>query len=161
VPSFSLGAETFFRQTVEYSCFLFDTFRGVMLCLEEKLVLLRSHAVDLSQPDRAWSLRNLDRIKGSLLHYSAAVRHVRIRVTEMQRLMGPQEPGDRGELSLPSAVSPTAAEHYDRLGPLPAGLVELAAEMDTVIARYWPLGAPLWPAVASSAYAALLSGEEQ
>jgi hypothetical protein len=141
-------------QTVEYFGFLFDTFRGVMLCLDEKLALLLSHAADLGQPDRAWSLRDLDRVKGRLLHYSAAVRHLRIRVTEMQRLMGPQEPGDRGELSLPSAFSPTAAEHYDRLCPLPAGLAELAAEMDAVIARYGPLGAPLWPAVASSAYAA-------
>jgi hypothetical protein len=122
-------------QTVEYSGFLFDTFRGVMLCLEEKLAIRRSHAADLSQLDRAWSLRDLDRVKGCFLHYSAAVRHLRIRVTEMQRLMGPQEPGDRDESSPPSAFSPTAAEHYDRLGPLPADLAELAAEMDAVIAR--------------------------
>ena len=74
--------------------------------------------------------------------------------------MGPQEPCERDESSLPTAFSPTAAEHYDRPGPLPAGLAELAAELDAVVARYGPLGAPLWPAVASSAYAALLSGEE-
>ncbi len=111
-------------QTVEYSGFLFDTFRGVMLCLDEKLALLRSpaQAADLGQQDRAWSLRDLDRVKGSILHYSAAVRHLRIRVTEMQRLMGQQEPGDCCELSPPSAFSPTAAEHYNLLGPLPAGL---------------------------------------
>ncbi len=56
---------------------------------------------------------------------------------------------------------PTASDHYDQLNPLPASLVELAAEMDTIIMRYWPLGSPLWQPVASSAYAALLSGEEQ
>ncbi len=50
---------------------------------------------------------------------------------------------------------------HDRPGPLPAALAELAAEMDAVIARYGPLGSPLWPVVASSAYAALLSGEEK
>ena len=147
-------------QSVEYSGFLFDTFRGVMLCLDEKLELLRSHALDLGVPDRAWSLRDLDRVKGRLLHYSAAIRHLRIRVTEMQRLMGPQSREGPDEGALPSPYSPTASEHYDRLGPPPVGLAELASEMDAIVVRYGPLGAPLWPPVASSAYAALLSGEE-
>jgi hypothetical protein len=35
-------------------------------------------------------MRDLDQIKGRLLHYSAGVRHLRIRVTQMQRLMGEQ-----------------------------------------------------------------------
>jgi hypothetical protein len=33
--------------------------------------------------------------------------------------------------------------------------------MDYIITCYWPLGAPLWPPVASSAYTILLSCEEQ
>ena len=33
--------------------------------------------------------------------------------------------------------------------------------MDTIVARYGQLGVPLWPHVASSAYAAILSGEEK
>ena len=48
-----------------------------------------------------------------------------------------------------------------RCGLLLAGLAELALKLSDLIRRYWPLGAPLWPPVASSAYAALLSGEEQ
>ncbi len=151
-------------QAVEYAGFLFDTFRGVMLCRDEKLALLRSHAADLISTDRAalgWSLRDLDRVKGRLLHYSAAVRHLRIRVTEMQCLMGPQLGNEDGGPAAASPYAPTASEHYDQLGPLPAGLAELAAEMDTIIARFGPPGAPLWPPVASSAYTALLSGEEK
>ena len=148
-------------QSVEYSGFLFDTFRGIMQCLDAKLALLRTHTAELSGPDRAWSLRDLDRVKGRLLHYSAAIRHLRIRVTEMQRLMGPQSRAGLTDAVPPSAYAPTASDHYDQLNPLPAGLVELAVEMDDLITRYGPLGSPLWPPVASSAYAVLLSGEEQ
>ena len=74
------------KQTVEYSCFLFDSFRGLMRCLEEKLALLHGHAADLSTTTELWSPRDLDRVKGRLLHYSAAIRHLRIRITEMQCL---------------------------------------------------------------------------
>jgi hypothetical protein len=148
-------------QSVEYSCFLFDTFRGIMLCLDAKLALLRTHAADLRVPDRAWSLLDLNRVKGRLHHCSAAIRHLSIRVTEMQRLMGLQSRSGLAEAELPSAYAPNASDHYDQLSPLPAGLSELAAETDYIITRYGPLGAPLWPPVASSAYAALLSSEEQ
>jgi hypothetical protein len=53
-----------------------------------------------------WSPRDLDRVKGRFLHYSQSIRHLRIRVTEMQRLMGPVALG----------------EGYDSPGPLPTGL---------------------------------------
>jgi hypothetical protein len=55
------------KQSVEYSGFLFDSFRGVMLCLDEKLAL----CAELSSSTDPWSMRDLDRIKGRLLHYSA------------------------------------------------------------------------------------------
>ena len=42
----------------------------------------------------------------------AAVRHLRVLVTEFQRLMGP-----------------VPEEEYDDIGPAPAGLAELSAEM--------------------------------
>jgi hypothetical protein len=41
------------------------------------------------------------------------------------------------------------------------GLGELCAEICCIIRRYAPAGQPLWPAFASSAYAALLQGEER
>ena len=62
------------RQTVEYSGFLFDTVRAVMRCTDEKLALLQSHSVELAVPVQLWSQRDLDRVKGRLLHYLQAVR---------------------------------------------------------------------------------------
>ena len=133
-------------QTVEYAGFLFDSFRGLMLALEDKQQTLLGHTVELRDPDGAWSQRELDSIRGRLLHYSAAIRHLRVRVTELGRLMGPSLEG-------------TPA--YDRPARAPAGVSELAAEMQGVITRYGPAGCPLWPPVASSAYASLLCGEER
>ena len=149
------------KQTVEYSGFLFDSFRGLMQCLDEKLALLHAHTAELQSPTALWTPRDLDRIKGRLLHYSTAIRHLRIRVTEMQRCMGPLEADDSDAASGPSPFARTVSAHYDRPAPVPSGLPALAAEMDDLLARYGPLGVPLWPHVASSAYAALLSGEEK
>ncbi len=52
-----------------------------MQCKDEKVVLLRTHTADLSSSSALWSPRDLDRIKGRLLHYSQAIRHLRIRIT--------------------------------------------------------------------------------
>jgi hypothetical protein len=149
------------KQTVNYAGFLFDSFRGLTQCQNEKLVLLRTHAAELCSPTALWSQRDLDRIKRRLLHYPMAIRHLRIRVTEMQCRMGPLEADDSDASSRPSLFARTASVHYDRPAPAPADLAELAAEMDDLLALYGPLGVPLWPHVASSAYAALLSGEEK
>ena len=64
---------------MEYSGFLFDSFRCIMRCLDEKVALLREHAADLRTTTELWSMRELDRVKGRLLHYSTAIRHLRIR----------------------------------------------------------------------------------
>ena len=131
-------------QTVEYSGLLFDSFRGLMLVLPEKLQLLLDHTVELCLVDGRWSPRELDSIHGRMLHYSAAIRHLRILVTEMRCLLGPKDEAS-----------------YDWPGSAPAGLPELAVEMRAIIVRYGSAGCPLWPPVASSAYAALLCGEEK
>jgi hypothetical protein len=55
---------------------------GLMRCMDEKLELL-SHSGDLLQPDRLWSPRDLDRVKGQFLHNLQAICHLRIRITEM------------------------------------------------------------------------------
>jgi hypothetical protein len=81
-------------------------------------------AASLGRADALWSARELDSIKGRLLHYSAAVRHLRVLVTELQRLMGP-----------------VPEEEYDDIGPAPEG--GLSAEMCGVLARYAPAGRPL------------------
>jgi hypothetical protein len=79
----------------------------------------------------------------------------------MQGPMGPLSEADSGDQAHVSPYASTVAAHYDRACPLPAGLAELATEMDDIIARCWPLGMPLWLPVAFSAYAALISGEEK
>jgi hypothetical protein len=108
-------------------------------------------SAELGMPATLWSLRDLNRVKGSVLHYSAPIRHLRIRVTEMQCLMGLLVKGEHGDSSSPSPYARTASAQYDRPDPSLAGLAELAAEMDAVITHYGPLGTPLWPLVASSA----------
>ncbi len=132
------------KQTVEFAGFLFDTFRGLMLVLPDKQLLLLEQAALLGREDALWSACELDSVKGRLLHYSAAVRHLRVLVTDimMQRIMGP-----------------VPEEEYDDIGPAPEGLAALSAELRSVLTRYAPVGCPLWPPPASSAYAALLRGE--
>jgi hypothetical protein len=56
-------------------------------------------------------------------------------------------------------MGPVLGAAYDSPRPLQAGLADIAAEMGAVVARFGSLGTPLWPPVASSAYASLLSGE--
>ena len=130
-------------QSVEYAGFIFDSFRGRMLVLEAKQQSLVAASASLGRADAIWTLRELDSVKGRLLHYSAAIRHLRVRVTELARVMGP-----------------ISEELYDVPFPASPELVALSSELCTVIERYAPLGSPLWPPVPSSAYRALLRGEE-
>ena len=130
-------------QSVEYAGFLFDSFGGLMLVLEAKQQSLIEASTELGRADAMWTLRQLDSIKGRLLHYSAAIRHLRVRVTELARVMGP-----------------ISEELYDVPALASPDLVALSAELCSVIRRYAPCGRPLWPPVPSSAYRALLRGEE-
>jgi hypothetical protein len=91
----------------EYSGFLFDTFSGLMLVTEPKQESLLANTAELRDPGSVWTTRRLDSIKGRLLHYSAAIRHLRIRVNELARLMGPVEEAS-----------------YDHTQPAPQGLPE-------------------------------------
>jgi hypothetical protein len=115
-------------QSVEYGWFLFDTFRGLMLVLPEKQELLLEQAASLGRLNVSWTTRELDSIKGLPLHYSAAVRHLRVLIAELQRLIGP-----------------VPEEQYDDVQPAPVGLAELSAEMCSILQSYAPVGCPLWP----------------
>jgi hypothetical protein len=117
-----------------------------MLVLPVKQVLLLEQAALLGRLGASWTTRELDSIKGRLLHYSAAVRHLRMPIAELQRLIGP-----------------VPEEQYDDARPAPAGLAELSAELCDIlrVQRYAQVGCPLWPPLASSAYGALLRGEQQ
>ncbi len=110
------------KQTVEHSSFLFDSFRGLMPCLDEQLSLLRSHPADLRFPDLSRSMRDLERVKGLLLHYSSAIRHLLFRITEMQCPMGPVANAARfegvegGDAPRESPFARTSSAFYDRPG---------------------------------------------
>jgi hypothetical protein len=131
-------------QSVEYAGLRFDTFRGLLLVLPDTLASLLVSAESLGVADAVWTQRLLDRVKGRLLHYSVAISHLRILVTELGRLMGP-----------------VSEELYDQVLPTPPGLGSLSSEICNIIRRFAPSGRPLWPIVPSSAYAALLRGDEQ
>jgi hypothetical protein len=108
-------------QTVEYSGLLSDSFRGLMLVLPEKLLLrlLLDHTVELCQADGSWSPRELDSIHGRLLHYSAAICHLRILVTEMCRLLGPRaRAGGLVRLAGPGSGRSAGARQGDAGRPL-------------------------------------------
>ena len=112
-----------------------------MIILDEKRVKLLASIKELGEAQELTG-RELDGIKGRVLHYSACVRHLRILATELGRLAGPIDEAT-----------------YDRPRPISAELRELAGEMERVVGRYSAAGVPLWPPVASSAYASFLLGE--
>ena len=88
------------------------------------------------------SARELDGVKGRAPHYHAYLRHLRILTTELGRLM--------------RMVKESA---YDRPRPTTGEMRGLAADMVAIVERHSEAGVPLWPLVASSAYAAFLRGE--
>ncbi len=128
-------------QSVEYAGFAFDTWRGLTLILAEKREKLLACVRGLGSAFQM-TARELDGVKGRVQHYSACVRHLRILATELGRLAGPVDEAS-----------------YDRPRPVSAELRALAGEMAMVVERYSGSGVPLWPPVASSAYASFLRGE--
>jgi hypothetical protein len=82
---------------------------GPILCMDEKLALLQANCADHSSSTALWSLHDFDRVKGSL--YSSATCHLRcwlrIRVSQMQCLMGLQARGGPDEPLLPHPFAPT------------------------------------------------------
>ncbi len=91
-----------------------------------------------------WTTWLLDSIKGRLLHYSVAIRLLRIRVAE-----------------LALSIGQIAEAFYDQPRPAPTGLQELDADCADLIWCFAPSGVQLWPAVPSSAYAAMLTGAKE
>ena len=128
-------------QSVEYAGFIFDTWRGLMLILAEKREKLLACVRGLGAASEM-TARELDGVKGRVLHYSACIRHLRILATELGCLAGPVDEST-----------------YDRRQPVSAEMRALAGEMAEVVEHYSGSGVPLWPPVASSAYASFVRGE--
>jgi hypothetical protein len=128
-------------QTLEYAGFLFDTVRGLLLILADKLVKLLA-VLDQWASAVAMSHRELDGVKGRVLHYSACVRHTRILGSEIASLTGPADDAT-----------------YDNPIIITSEMRALARELRHVTERFAPAGAPLWAPVASSAYSSFLRGD--
>jgi hypothetical protein len=84
--------------------FLSDTFRGCMFVLPAKQAVLAAAAAGLAALVVIWTLRALDSVKGQLLHYAAAIPHIRVPITELARLMGPVSEELRRPLAPPSGL---------------------------------------------------------
>ena len=128
-------------QAVEYAGFVFDSWKALMLIQAEKREKLLASILGLGGAQQL-STRELDGVKGRVVHYSACVRHLRILATELGRLVGTVDEAS-----------------YDKPRPITGELRALAEEMAGVVERYSGAGVPLWPPVASSAYTSFLRGE--
>jgi hypothetical protein len=106
--------------------------RGVVLTQPEKLVKLLSCIADWRSAETI-TARQLDGVQGRLMHYSFAIKHLRVVATQVFCLLG---------------VVPE--EQYDTPVPVSREMRELADEATFVVERYQEFGRPLWPRVASS-----------
>ena len=78
------------------------------------------------------------------MHYSVAVRHLRVPLSELVRLMGPVSARE---------------DAYDEARLAPEGLADLSVELCDVDRRFAPKGCPRLPPFASST--SLLRGDEK
>ena len=123
-----------------YAGFDFDTVRGLALTQPEKVEkLLHCYEawIELAQI----TPRELDSIQGRTLHYSYAIRYLRVIATQIFCLLG----------SVPE-------ERYDQPVAVTKAMRDLAAEAHMVVQRFHGAGRPLWGRVASSLYSAFLTG---
>ena len=127
-------------QKPDYAGFIFDTVRGVVLCQPDKVVKLLA-CLSAWQELTEITPRELDSIQGRVLHYSYAIRYLRVAATQIYCLLG----------SVPEDL-------YDR--PVPAGpeMRELAREVASTVERFHAAGRPLWGRVPSSLHRVFLSG---
>jgi hypothetical protein len=70
-------------------------FWGLVLIHQNKQTSLIEFAASLGRPNALWpgTLLQLDSAKGSILHCSAAIRQLRVQITDLARLMGPVAEG--------------------------------------------------------------------
>ena len=119
-------------QRPAYAGFDFDTVRGVVLTQPEKLEKLLS-CIEQWRSASDVTPRELDGVQGRLMHYSFAIRHLRVVATQVFCLLG---------------VVPEAL--YDVRVEVGKDMRELADEAELVVRMFHASGRPLWPRVASS-----------
>lgn len=125
-------------QRVEFAGFLFDTLRGLLRILPDKLAKLLAALAEWLAATCV-TPRELDSLRGRVLHYSAAIRHLRVHATALGRFVGPVDD-----------------DAYDRPVAVTDEMRQLGGEVVDVIERYHDRGMPLWPPVASTLYRLML-----
>ncbi len=101
------------KQTMGYLGFLYDSFGCLMQCLAQKLMLLRAHSANLSTSAALWLLRDLDRIKSQILHYSATFASA----LPTCSASWVRSEGLAWRLVMPSPYAQAVSAHYDRPDP--------------------------------------------
>ena len=121
-------------QRPSYAGFDFDSVRGLVLTQPAKLQKLVGCLDSWAAAERI-TPRELDSVQGRVLHYSYAIRYLRIVATQVYCLLG----------SVPETKydSPVAVDDEMR---------DLAREARFIVERFQSSGRPLWPRVPSSLY---------
>jgi hypothetical protein len=128
-------------QRGEYTGIIVHTIRGLLLIPDRKLLKVMA-CLQVVALARGTTARELAAVAGRLLHYSICIRHVRPFVPAIWAVIGCE-----GE------------PEYDRPITVSDGLRKLCAYLMETVPVYAPRGAPMWPFVPSSLYAALLRGD--
>lgn len=115
-----------------YAGFDFDTVRGVVLIQPDKLAKLLACLADWQELAEV-TPRALDSIQGRVLHYSYAIRYLRVVATQIYCLLG----------SVPDDL-------YDRPVAVGAEMRALAQEASMLVERFHSAGRPIWGRVPSS-----------
>ena len=121
-------------QRPSYAGFDFDTVRGLVLTQPSKLEKLLA-CLDSWLGAGEVTPRELDSIQGRILHYSYAIRYLRVVATQVYCVLG----------SVPES-------EYDTPVAVDDEMRSLAGEARLVVEQFQAVGRPLWPRVPSSLY---------
>ena len=121
-------------QRPSYAGFDFDTVRGLVLTQPTKLEKLLA-CLDSWLGVSEVTPRELDSVQGRILHYSYAIRYLRVVATQVYCVLG----------SVPETEYDTPVAVGDEMR-------SLVGEARLVVERFQGVGRPLWPRVPSSLY---------
>ena len=122
-----------------YAGFDFDTVRGLVLTQPDKVGKLLACLTAWLEMTEI-TPRALDSIQGRVLHYSYAIRYLRVVATQISSLLGP-----------------VPDEAYDRPVAVDDAMRAIAREAQLLVERFHPAGRPIWGRVPSSLLRVFLS----
>jgi hypothetical protein len=126
-------------QRVEYTGVIVDTIEGRLYIPEKKLEKLRKCLQDLASAEEC-STRTILSVQGRVRHYSICIKHIEPLVPSLR-------------------VAGEDLEHLDRKLAVTEELRTTSSMILSLVHRFAPAGASIWPFVPSSLYGAFLRGE--